>query len=449
MILAMKTDSIAFRLIVGAALWLGVALAVSGFVLAALFEDHVERGFDRRTSILLESLVAVAEVAPSGELAIADPPGEPRFRQPYSGWYWQVSSTGGAARRSPSLWDDTLVLPAAADGRPRRFEIDGPRGRRLRVLARGITLPGADRMFRFAVAADAAELAAEIRPFTVTLAWSLGALWAGLIAAAVIQVQFGLRPMRRIRAALSEVRAGRENRLKGEFPAEMRPLVVELNAHLGQIDEIVARARTHVGNLAHALKTPLSVLGNEAERADGQLAETVRRQTEAMARRIDHYLVRARTAASAGRIGARTPVAPVLDDLARTLERIHVERGIAIEVEHAEDLVFRGDRQDLEEIVGNLLDNACKWAARTIRAAARRDGETLRIVIEDDGPGLAAEDRGRAFARGDRFDEAVPGSGLGLSIVREIVGLYGGAADLGVSELGGLKVELELPAAEA
>ena len=273
----MKTDTIAFRLIAGAALWLGLALVVSGFVLAGLFVDHVERGFDRRISILLESLVAVAEISPAGDLVIADPPGEPRFRQPYSGWYWQIDSGRQVRRRSPSLWDDKLSLATVASDRPDRYEIDGPNGHRLRVVERVITLPGSKATFNFAVAADAAELEAEIRPFTVTLAWSLGALWAGLIAAAVIQVRFGLSPMRRIRAALSEVRAGCDDRLHGEFPAEVRPLVDELNAHLGQIDEVVARARTHVGNLAHALKTPLSVLGNEAERGQGPLAETVKR----------------------------------------------------------------------------------------------------------------------------------------------------------------------------
>ncbi len=445
----MKTDTIAFRLIAGAALWLGLALVVSGFVLAGLFVDHVERGFDRRISILLESLVAVAEISPAGDLVIADPPGEPRFRQPYSGWYWQIDSGRQVRRRSPSLWDDKLSLATVASDRPDRYEIDGPNGHRLRVVERVITLPGSKATFNFAVAADAAELEAEIRPFTVTLAWSLGALWAGLIAAAVIQVRFGLSPMRRIRAALSEVRAGRDDRLHGEFPAEVRPLVDELNAHLGQIDEVVARARTHVGNLAHALKTPLSVLGNEAERGQGPLAETVKRQTDAMARRVDHYLVRARTAASAGRIGARTPLAPVLDDLGRTLQRIHVSRGVKIEIDCADHLVFRGDQQDLEEMIGNLLDNACKWAAEKIQVQAERDGSSLRITIEDDGPGLAAVDRDRAFTRGDRLDEAVPGSGLGLSIVREIAELYGGGAELGVSKHGGLKVEVVLPAAES
>ena len=444
----MKTDTIAFRLIAGAALWLGLALVVSGLVLAALFENHVERGFDRRISILLESLVAVAEVSPAGELSITDPPGEPRFRQPYSGWYWQVDSGGQVRRRSPSLWDDRLSLGAGAVDRPDRYEIDGPNGRRLRIVERTITLPGSEATFSFAVGADAAKLAAEIRPFTVTLAWSLGALWAGLIAAAVIQVRFGLSPMRRIRAALLEVRAGRDDRLHGEFPAEMRPLVDELNAHLGQIEEVVARARTHVGNLAHALKTPLSVLGNEADRGQGPLAETVKRQTEVMARRVDHYLVRARTAASAGRIGVRAPVAPVLDDLRRTLQRIHVERGVTIEVDCADHLVFRGDQQDLEEMIGNLLDNAFKWAAEKIHILAVRDGSSLRIAIEDDGPGLTVAERGRAFTRGDRLDEAVPGSGLGLAIVREIAELYGGGVDLGDSELGGLKVEIMLPAAE-
>ena len=444
----MKSDTIAFRLIAGAALWLGLALIVSGFVLAGLFVDHVERGFDRRISILLESLVAVAEISAEGDLVITDPPGEPRFRQPYSGWYWQVGSAGLVLRRSPSLWDDFLTIPTDAAKRSDRDEIDGPRGHRLRVLERAITLPGSKEEFDFVVAADAAELEAEIRPFTVTLAWSLGALWAGLIAAAVIQVRFGLRPMRRIRAALSEVRAGRDDRLHGEFPAEVRPLVDELNAHLGQIDDVVARARTHVGNLAHALKTPLSVLSNEAERSEGTLAETVSRQTDAMARRVDHYLVRARTAASAGRIGARTDVEPILDDLGRTLQRIHASRGVTIDIDCPGDLVFRGDQQDLEEIIGNLLDNACKWASRNIRVHATPEGASFRLAIEDDGPGLPADDRNRAFTRGDRLDETVPGSGLGLSIVREIAELYGGGAELGASELGGLKVEIVLPAAE-
>jgi signal transduction histidine kinase len=445
---AMKTDSIAFRLVAGAALWLGVALIVSGFVLAGLFVDHVERGFDRRISILLESLVAVSEISPEGELIITDPPGEPRFGQPYSGWYWQVGAGGLVVRRSPSLWDDVLALSPGPAARAGLHEVDGPQGRRLRVVERAITLPGSTETYRFVVAADSAELEAEIRPFTFTLAWSLGALWAGLIAAAIIQVRFGLQPMRRIRAALSEVRAGREDRLQGEFPAEVLPLVDELNAHLGQIDDVVARARTHVGNLAHALKTPLSVLGNEAARSEGTLAETVKRQTETMARRVDHYLVRARTAASAGRIGARTEVAPILDDLGRTLERIHASRGVTISIDFPDGLVFRGDRQDLEEIVGNVLDNACKWAAGEIRVHARRREMSFTLVVEDDGPGLPAEDRNRAFARGDRLDEAVPGSGLGLSIVREISELYGGGAELGVSELGGLKVEISLPAAE-
>ena len=190
------------------------------------------------------------------------------------------------------------------------------------------------------------------------------------------------------------------------------------------------------------------MLVNEADRADGQFAETVRRQTEAMARRVDHYLVRARTAASGARLGARAPVAPVLDDLARTLRRIHAARDIEIEVDTAPDLAFRGDRQDLEEMIGNLLDNACKWARKDIRVTASADDRTIRLVIEDDGPGLATEDRDRAFARGDRLDEAVPGTGLGLSIVREIAGLYGGEVELGVSALGGLEVVLVLPAAE-
>lgn len=445
----MRINSIAFRLIAGAALWIGGALVLSGFMLAALFGDHVKANFDKRIGVLLESLIAVSEIGPDGNLILERAPGEPLFDQPYSGWYWQISVGERVVLRSRSLWDVTLKASTEAGaGGIRRYRLAGPQDQRLLALERDIALPDSKETFHYAVAANLAVIDAERRPFDSALGWSLGIIWAGLMAAVFIQTRFGLRPLGRMRTALADVRAGRADRLGGVFPAEITPLAEELNAHLGQIAEIVARARTHVGNLAHALKTPLSVLSNEAGQADGPLADTVRRQTAIMSRRVDHHLMRARTAATGGLIGVRTELMPVLEDLRRTLQRIHRDRNITIEVDGPADAVFRGDRQDVEEIIGNIMDNGCKWARSLVRARLVRDTTAVRLTIEDDGPGLAPDKRAAALARGGRLDESVPGSGLGLAIVGEIVGLYGGTFGLDDSELGGLRVEVTLPAAE-
>jgi signal transduction histidine kinase len=299
------------------------------------------------------------------------------------------------------------------------------------------------------VAADLAQLEADIRPFHLTLGISLAVLWLGLVAAAVLQIRIGLRPLDRLRATLADVRVGRATKLEGDFPTEIRPLADEFNAYLEHVATVVERARTHVGNLAHALKTPLSVLRNEAEGADGSLARAVIRQTDVMGRRIDHHLVRARTAASGSLLGARTEVDPVLEDLRRTLIRVYAARHLDVDIESEPGLVFRGDRQDLEEVIGNLLDNACKWARTTIKVIAKGGNGRLMVRFDDDGPGLPPEQGNSAPARGERLDESVPGSGLGLSIVREIVGLYRGEMRLGRGELGGLRVEILLPGVEA
>ncbi len=442
------TRSIALRLIVGAVLWISVALTVSGFVLAGLFNDYVERNFDDRLSVLLESLVAAAELDVNGRLFLMRPPGEARFDQPFSGWYWQIDGASDVPLRSRSLWDETLRLAPGEEG-SRRYSTAGPNGERLRLMQRHITLPGAETPYVVAVAADLAELEAEVAPFNVTLGWSLGILGLGLLGAVLIQVRFGLRPLHRMRAALADIRAGRRERLDETYPAEINPLAEELNALLSQNADVVERARTHVGNLAHALKTPLSLLNNEAARAEGRLGETVRRQVVVMRRWVDHYLARARAAASGTVLGARAPVAAVIDDLRRTLLRIHVERNLAIEVACDGAPAFRGDRQDLEEMLGNLMDNACKWAASTVQVEARQSGGRIEITVADDGPGLAAEQRAEALTRGGRLDETTVGSGLGLPIVHDIAALYGGALKLDAAPAGGLKATLALPAAEA
>ncbi len=449
----LRADTLAFRLVAFALAWIAVGLVAGGLLLAALFDTQVRRSFDARLGVLLETLVAVTEPDPETGLRLIGLPGEPRFDRPFSGWYWQVEQGGETRLVSRSLWDQTLALPALRPPQGNdgflRYEAVGPRGQRLRVLERPIVFGNEGPVFRYIVAGDLAEVEEEIRPFRLTLAWSLGLLGAGLAAAVLIQVWFGLTPLRRLRIALARIRAGRADRIEGNFPGEVEPLVEEANALIAHIAQVVERARTHVGNLAHALKTPLSVLANEAARGEGPLAEAVARETALMQTRVEHHLARARTAASAGILGQRTELGPVVEALARTLRRMYAGREIAIEValESDDGLAFRGDSQDFEEMLGNLMENACKWARSRVRVSACRRGARLAVTIEDDGTGLKPEDRAHATRRGARLDETVPGSGLGLNIVSEIAELYGGTLALGDAALGGLAATLDLPAA--
>jgi signal transduction histidine kinase len=445
----MKRNSLAFRLVASAAIWCALLLSFGGYALSRLFTDTVERNFDARLRVLLEGVVAGSDLAQDGALALRPQLGEPRFEQPLSGWYWQISDTDGPLRRSASLWDETLPAIPAPGRLGTKLDLIGPRGEPLRVLSRAIGLPGREEPFVYTVAGDRREIEAETEGFNRLLMLGLGTLLLGVLAAVLIQVRFGLEPLRRIRRGLADVRIGRAKRLAGDYPEEIRPLADELNALLDHNEAVVERARTHVGNLAHGLKTPIAVLTNEASRSRGSLATLTLRQTALMRQQVDHHLSRARAMATASVIGSRCDVAPVLSDLQRTLARIYASRELAIEVACPPELAFRGARQDLEEMLGNLLDNACKWASGRVVASAAGVDERLMVVVEDDGPGLPPERRSEVMQRGRRLDERVPGSGLGLSIVVDIAELYGGALSLHEAASGGLRARLELPAARA
>ena len=450
---ATRSRSLAFRLVAGAALWITAALAIGGIVISTLFRDSVERNFDARLSVHVDSLIAVTTADIANRLVISRTLPDPRFNIPYSGWYWQVSDPRGAPHvRSRSLWDKSLTPPPPdAVGVMQTVEMEGPDSELLRVRFIDVTLPELPLQsppVRFAVAARVSELKAELRPFNLALVWSLGVLGLGLAIAVAIQVWVGLQPLRRIRATLNNIREGRAEHLEGEWPTEVQPLVKELDALLEHNADVLDRARTHVGNLAHALKTPLAVLTNEVSRRDGPRAGAIDRQVKAMHRWIDHYLARARAAATGTVLGARTPVLSVVEDLKRTLLRIHADKVLAIDIAAMDRTVaFRGEHQDLEEMLGNLMDNACKWAEATVSLSVTIDGERLAIAIDDDGPGLAAEQREEAVGRGKRLDESSPGSGLGLAIVADIAALYGGELKLDESPMGGLRTLLLLPLA--
>ncbi|HWA03307.1 MAG TPA: HAMP domain-containing sensor histidine kinase [Rhizomicrobium sp.] len=450
-------NSLAARLIAAAAIWTALGLAIGGFVLSNAFRSAVQDNFDTTLQIDLDGLIAAAEPDPDGGVALEPRLLNRRFERVYSGLYWQITPLQGGqqVQISHSLFDRSLkVRDARKSGDLTWGYADGPDLQKLRVLEHRVEFPVTatarkddSRAYTILVAGDTAEVEAEIADFNGTLIWAFLLLGAGLVAAVLLQVRVGLLPLRRVRDSLARIRDGKARRLEGRFPAEIAPLAGELNSLIQHSEEVVARARTHVSNLAHFLKTPLTVLVSEADAHPGPLADAVRKQVSSMRRQVDHYLARGRAAGALDVLGNRTKVKSVLDDLARVLTRIHEQRDIEIEIVCPPGLFFRGERQDLEEMSGNLIDNACKWARSRVRVTASPlDRSMWELAVEDDGPGLAPEDRERVLERGGRLDESVPGSGLGLSIVEDIAKLYGGTFDLGSAAMGGLRARLVLPA---
>jgi signal transduction histidine kinase len=458
----MRVSSLALRLFLWATGWTVVILIVTGIVLSTLYRNAVERAFDRRLDVYLRTLVADVASPEEGTDKFPQSIGEPLFDLPLSGWYWQVARLDTAkpeVHSSRSLWDSNFPRlaeggqGAAASGGYRQGYSQGPEDVRLRLAERTVDL-GEDGRYLVAVAGDASEIDNEMRSFDRVIGATFGALAIALLLTTALQVRFGLLPLKRISASLAAIRSGRAERLQGEFPVEIAPLARETNALIDANRAIVERARTHVGNLAHALKTPLSVLVNEAAaRADDPLAQKVREQTDIMRDQVARQLERARLAARSTVVGALIDVSPVVTALARTMEKLHRERDIAIAVDVPEHARFPGEQHDLEEMIGNLVDNACKWAQSRVAVevvADRFDGDgkpRVRIIVDDDGPGLSPSEREQVALRGRRLDESKPGSGLGLSIVVELAGLYGGVLTLGTAPIGGLRAELALPGA--
>jgi signal transduction histidine kinase len=454
----MRANSLAVRLFLSATSWTVIILFITGFVLSALYRQAVERSFDRRLGVYLRTLVADVAAPEESTDRTVQSLGEPLFDLPLSGWYWQVTRLQGPkpdVRSSRSLWDTGLPhlvdqnVALSSDG-TRRGYVDGPEDQRLRLIERVVDL-GDEGRFLVAVAGDSQEIDEETRSFNRTLIITFGTLLAVLFLTTMFQIRFGLAPLKRISEALAAIRAGTAERLVGRFPVEIEPLARETNALIDANREIVERARTHVGNLAHALKTPLSVMVNEASaRTDDPLAEKVMEQADIMRDQVARHLERARLAARTAVVATVTDVLPAVSALARTMEKIYDARGIVIDITAPTPVRFRGEQPDLEEMAGNLLDNACKWAQSRVNVEVMPEfsqvAPTLRIIVDDDGPGLTAEEREQVARRGRRLDETKPGSGLGLSIVVELASLYGGSLTLGSAPIGGLRAELVLPA---
>lgn len=455
-----RQKSLARRLFVGAALWSLVVLVAAAFGLSALYRAQALRILENELDATLTSLTRAVDADADGAIGVVEQflPSDQRYLTPLSGQYWSVVALDPAGQviedqRSRSLWDGDVPWPAGrisevtADlGETFYADSTGPVGDRIRVAAKAVMVPSRETPVLLLAAVDRRLADESAERFLWTLFLAMGVLAAGLLLALVIQVRVGLAPLHRIERDLADIREGRKTALEGEYPREVTPLRDELNKLLEHNRDVVERARTHVGNLAHALKTPIAVLMNEAKGED-DFARLVRRQTDSMNSNVQHYLKRAQAAARAEVLGSRTDLAPVLDDLARLLNRLFGRDGVTVVADCTEALACRGERQDLEDMVGNLMENACKFARSVVEVEARRDGAQVFVTVDDDGPGLTPDERLQAVQRGVRLDETAPGTGLGLSIVKELAEMHGGSLELCDSELGGLRACLRLPVA--
>ena len=449
--------SLVMRLVRGATLWALPLLLLTALTLTWLYRNTTYRSFDDPLVSAVTSLIASAEVG-DGTLSLSRKPLDPRYQRALSGRYWLIGFLQDDGVIEPitssrSLYDTSLTLPKAdvvrlqnQQGEEIRSHVAGPdENEQLRLVARQVVLPNMKAPVVVLAAADSGPARQSVLTFALIALGLMLLISLGLITAVVTQVRSGLKPLFDLTDKVADVREGRAAQVDGNYPSEIQPLATELNSLITHNKDVVERARTHVGNLAHALKTPLAVLQNEVQSSNSKLSEVVGRQTETMKNQVDHHLRRARAAARGQAIGVSSPVNETLEGLARTLDRIYRDKRIDFDIDLDPDLVFRGEKRDLEEMAGNLMDNACKWTRSAIRVTARIDGDQFIIAVSDDGPGMAEDQYKEAIKRGARLDEATPGSGFGLAIVDDLSRAYKGSLTLGKSDMGGLKSVLELP----
>ena len=438
--------SLTRRLLLLTTLWVASGLGLMGWFVVQTDQRQIQTAADARLGSLLDAVVASAAFDPSAGPILTRPLTDPEFERPLSGHYWQITGPGGSQATSRSLWDSRLLPPLREPEGVRARDVEGPRGERLRLLERDVQLEGRFGLVPITVQVAVAregtdEEIASLRQ-NVILAFAL--LGTGLVAVVALLVLWGLRPLRRTQEELAEVREGRRQHMDVVAPSEIAPLVAEIEALIEQNRATVDRARNHVGNLAHAMKTPIAVLRNALDTGD---LPGARAQSVTLERLVQHHLRRARAGALAGSAGAECMPLALAEALATALRRLTAARGITIRVTGEGDARIRADSQDLTEMLGNLMENACKYGNSQVAVRVGPSGPgRIMIEVADDGPGLPQGEDGAALARGVRLDEAKPGSGLGLAIVSDLAVLYGGQLTLDRStRLGGLSARLDLP----
>ncbi len=444
---AKSTGSLSRRMILIAAVWIIVLLSGGGFALDRVLSSAVTRNFDDQLAYVLRSLLNASEIGPEGEVIFTREAADQRFVEPGSGLYWQVSGKGREDFPSRSLWDRRLAHGGMHNDRDVHY-YDSAQfpDEQLRVVERDVMLPGSPIHWRFQVAQSRDGLNAQITILRRTLVRSFALLAVGLIALAALQTFYGLWPLRRVREEIARMRAGQSTRVSSAMPVEVAPMVEELNALIEHNERQAEEARRHAGNLAHALKTPLTVIMNAATAESDDLADTVIREARTMRRQVDHHLARARAVGRRGSAHSRADVWPSLESVERAVGRLY--RHIRIDVTGPRGLQVHVERQDLDEMLGNLIENAAKYGGGSVFVTVGAQAGFVEFLIEDDGVGIPEEQRVRIFDRGVRLDSGKPGTGLGLAIVRDVAEIYEGTVSLEESEdLGGLLVRLRLPAA--
>jgi signal transduction histidine kinase len=443
-----RPASLQRRLLWSALSGLVVALLAGAWGLSAAFAKAVERGFDERLKTVLQTLVAEAETAADGSLRLGRPMGDPRFDKIYSGSYWQISNAQGVLLRSRSLWDQEIPFSMAApDGSTLLRVWRNAAGQQLRLVERDLTLPGRTEVLHFIVGGRTTEIEAEMRRFDQLLLLGVVGLVLVMGGATALQVRVGLRPLRGLLADLEAVWQGRRHRVDETLPRELAPLAAAVNQLLDHDDRALVRARDQAADLAHAIKTPLAVLRTDLDRLDPDLAEGMRERLDLIDGLVRRNLARAAPDRGGASTALGTQVRPVAEQMIELMRRVHPMRTIEVVLAVPDEVWLRLDRQDLEELLGTLLDNAWKWARSRVRVVARVAEGRCRLSVEDDGPGLAVRDRELVLGRRVRLDEHSPGQGLGLPIAHDIVTAASGTLELERSEQGGLAVQIRLPLA--
>ena len=443
-----RGGSLTRRMIGVAAIWIGVFLLFGGFALDRVLTRSIVDNFDAQLESVLNAMIAASEIGPDGEVHFTRPPADQRFLETYSGAYFQISGAGQEIFPSRSLWDRRLKVDATHSDKTLHkrdsFEFDGEP---LRILERDVLLPGSKVQWRYQVAQSRDVIDAQIRDLRTTLVWSFAILGAGLLMLAALQAFYGLWPLRRVRREVVAIRSGLQTRIAEDFPREVEPLVDEINELLSHSEAQAEEARRHAGNLAHALKTPLTVINNAATAHAADLDVTVIREASVMRRQVDHHLARARAIGRRASAQARARVWDSVKAVERAVSTLY--EGVTVDIAGNKAAEVRVERQDLDELLGNLIENAAKYGGGRVFVTVEPPAAgVVAILIEDDGPGIPADLRAELFTRGTRLDTTgKPGTGLGLAIVRDVAEIYGGRVLLEESEdLGGLLVRLELPA---
>jgi signal transduction histidine kinase len=440
--------SLTGRIVLLSIFWIAIALLATAILLGRLYRVHIEKHYDAHVFTHVEELVAAIETSPEGERKLHREPTDPRFHLLNSGWYWEVFNGGELLDKSPSLGDQQLDLTGLSLIENHGVQtVYGPNRQQLRAQVIHTTYPQDIGSLTFLATAPVIQITDDVHNFIFHIFQSFLVLGIGLSLAVVVQVQVALKPLKAIRSAISDVQAGKSERLPQDFPSDVQPLVNELNFLLDHNELLLKRARNQLGDLAHAVKNPLTVIRNEARNMESKQGQLILDQSHAMAGSIDHCLSRARIYGKRDAIGYRTSVKSVIDDLIYAVRHIYQDRSIEIHHSGLGEHWFRGEAQDLEELAGNLIDNACKWAKNQVVVQCVTEQDRLVLAVEDDGPGIAEEDMEDVTQRGRKLDDSYAGHGHGLGIVKDIAILYGGILKLSRSPLGGLRAELDLPAA--